>query len=756
MRRPFRSGLVVALAAAGFGLAGAGTSAQVRGWPSERPPKPLPAREFTFPAYEIRTLANGLQVVVVQHGEQPAVSLRLLVRAGCAQDPPGKAGVANMVALLLDQGTTRRTAQEIADQIDTIGGGLSVRAGTDVTFATATVMKDSFDIALALVSELVRTPAFSPDELTRQLQQQRSALRVGHEDPDYLASVVFERLVYGLHPYGLPGNGTPESIERITRDDLVRFHELYFAPNNALLAVVGDVTPAGAFAAVERVFESWERREVPAPPNPEPPSPTRRVVVIDKPDAVQTEVRIGHRALPRAHQDHLQLEMAVRLLGGEGANRMQQVLRMQRGLTYGASANLQAYRITGDITAETDTRSQATGEVVRLMIDEFFKLQRETVRDRELDEVKAYMAGSYPLSIETPAGISTQVLNALFYGLPLQELQDYRDRVEAVRPEDIRRVTRAYLRPDRLSIVLVGNAGAFKQQLRGAGLRNVEIIPIGELDLTAVDLKRAEPRPAAPAPAPVAPAPSAPAGMPPERPTPAGQAPVPDDRLAAGRSRAMSILERAISAAGGLEVLRAVRTVRATALTTMHTPDGPLKTRTTTWVEYPSRVRVEAETSSGRVVQAYDAGHAWIQDAHGARDAPDGMRDAFGLSAQRDWIALLQAAAARRLSVRPVPDAKGVGGRALVGVELSGAGLPATIVYVDAASAQLERLVYEIPGPRGNETTTETFSDFRQVDFISVPFKAVVQRGGAPLLERTLTGIVFNDPIPEGLFAKPR
>lgn len=727
-------------------LAGAANpaSAQVRSWPSERPPKPLPARGFTFPSYDLRTLPNGLQVVVVPHHEQPAVTLQLLVRAGSAQDPADRAGVAGMAAALLDQGTTSRAAREIADAIDSIGGTLEVLTGTDLTFARVAVMKDSFGAALELLSDICRAPAFSDDELTRQRQQLRSALRVSYDDPDHVADATFKRVVYGLHPYGLPGSGTPASIERITRDDLVRFHERYFVPNNSLLAVVGDVSADEAMSQVERVLGDWLRRDVPDQSGLDPPAPERRVVVIDRPEAVQTEIRVGHVAIARADRDYLALEMAVRVLGGEGANRVQQILRMNRGLTYGASADLQAYRVSGDIAVATDTRSETTGEAVRVVIDEFSKLRREAVRERELDDVKAYMTGSFPIGIETPVAISTQVLNALFYGLPLRELQDYRDRVNAVTPDGIQYVTRAHLRPDRLTVVLVGNYAAFRNQLRGVGLRDVQVVPITKLDLEAADLRAAVPAPAVPGEPPQSP-PVRPAADP-------VRTKIPDARP----SDADAILARAVGAAGGADALKRIRTVRATALTTLHTPEGPLQTRTTTWVEYPSRVRVEALTPTGLFIQAYNDGHAWIQDAKGARDAPDAMRDAFAVSARRDWIALVRAAVEKRLSARTIPASTGTAGRPLVGLELSGEDLPATRLYIDAETAELARLVYDTAGPRGKETTTEVFSDFRQVEGVAVPFKAVVQRDGAPLLERTITGLVFNDPIPAAVFEKPR
>ena len=470
-------------------------AAQVRDWPTEAPPRPLPARAAQFPPYEIRTLPNGMQVVAVLHHEQPAVSIRLLVRAGSAQDAKGKGGVANLTAALLDQGTTTRSAQEIADQIDFIGGDLGTGAGTDLSFANAVVMKDSFDLGMSLVADVVRNPAFAQEEIERQKDQVLSSLRVSVDDPSYIADVVFDRLVYGFHPYGLPGSGTEESLAALTRADLQEFHRQYYVPNNMLLAIVGDVTSDEAFAAAERVFGAWPRVALPPSSSPEPPSSARRIVVVDKPDAVQTSIRVGQLAIPRKHDDYMAWDLAVKILGGEGANRLHQVLRSQYGLTYGAEADTEARKDAGDFVAKTDTRTDTTGQALRLTIDEFARLPRERVGERELADAQAYLAGSFPLTIETPDQIATQVLNVLFFELPVSEIGTFRERVSAVTPDDVQRVARRYIRPDRLSIVLVGNARAFASQLIELGLGGYEVISLDELDLMSPTLKKERRRP---------------------------------------------------------------------------------------------------------------------------------------------------------------------------------------------------------------------------------------------------------------------
>jgi zinc protease len=463
---------------------------QVAGWPSESPPRPLPSRPVSFPPYELHALPNGMQVIVVMHHEQPEVSMRLLVRAGAAYDPPGKNGVATMLAELLNQGTATRTAQEIADAIDSIGGAMDTGAGSDSTSANVLVMKDSFTFGIELLADMVRHPAFAQEELDRKREQSLSTLQVSLQDPDFIASVVVNRLIYGLHPYGRPDTGLPDSISHITRDDIREFHRKFFAPNNSILAIVGDVEDAEAMAAAQRVFGDWARQPIAAPALPTPPKPVRRVIVVDKPDAVQTAVRVAQLGVPRKTVDYMALDEAIRILGGEGSNRLFRVLRSERGLTYSASADLNALLLTGDFSAETDTRSEATAEVVKLIVDEFWKLQRDRTSDGELAGAQAYMTGSFPLSIETPGAIARQVLNVVFYDLSLDELRTYRQRANAVTPDDVQRVARTYLDPDRLTIVMVGNASAFKDQLAKAGLGKYELITLDQLDLTSPDLKK--------------------------------------------------------------------------------------------------------------------------------------------------------------------------------------------------------------------------------------------------------------------------
>ena len=730
-------------------------AAQARDWPSEQPPRPLAAHEVTFPPYEIRTLGNGMRVVAVLHHEQPAVSIRLLVGAGSAQDPKGKGGVANLMASLLDQGTTTRSAQEIADQIDFIGGDVGTGAATDLSFVNSIVMKDSFQTGMDLIADIARNPAFAPEEIARQKDQILSSLRVNADDPGYIADVVFDRLVYGFHPYGLPGTGTEDSLSSLTREDLQAFHRQYFIPNNMILGIVGDVTSEEAFAAAERAFGDWPRGTLPPVTSVDPPAPARRIVIVDKPDAVQTSIRVGQLAIPRKHRDYMTWDVAVKILGGEGANRLHQVLRSQYGLTYGAEANAEARKDAGDFVAETDTRTDTTGQALRLMVDEFSRLVRDRVGQRELADAQAYLAGSFPLTIETPDQIATQVLNVLFYDLPISEIGTFRERVLAVTPEEIQRVARQYVRPDRLAIVLVGNARAFASQLIELGFGAYEVVPVDQLDLMAPNFKRD--RRAAPTlrRGSIAPTPRAQAvafsmssafqNAPNARnvPNPQNVPNVPND-----------LIQRVVAAKGGLDALKSIRTVVVDADMTVNTLRGPTIIPTKTYVVYPDKFRVDATFAGQQTVQAYNSGTAWVKDPAGVAAAPPAMRNDFAATVRRDTFPLLIAAAEGRLTVRPQAE-EGSGGTVLKVLEVSGPGFDPLRLYIDR-DYRIVRQTYTTPGPDGRPTKAEElFSDYRKVNGIDVPFKASVLREGQKILDRTIRSVTFNTAVDLMLFQQP-
>lgn len=724
MRRLFALATVLLLPAA--------ASAQTigaAGWPSERIPRPMASRPVAFPPYQLKTLPNGLQVLVIPWHEQPSVSVRLIVKAGAAQDPSDKPGVAGMVSSLLSQGTATKSAEGIANLVESAGGVLGVGAGNELSYVNAGVIKDKIDAVMALASELVQQPAFDQREIERHKQQALSGMQVSYDDPEFVAGVVFDRLIYGFHPYGRPPGGTLESISKISRADLVTFHRTWFTPNNSILAIVGDLSSEEMFAAAEKAFGSWQKRDVPTQTQVEPPAPTYRVVVVDKPGAVQTEIRAGNLTLSRTSPKWLDTELLIRVLGGEGANRLFGVLRSDRGLTYGASADLQTFKFAGGFVASTNTRTETTGEALRLTIDEMWRLQREKVDPRELRGVKDYFQGSFPLTIETPSAIALQVLNQIFYGLDLKDLEQLRDRVEAVTVEDLQAAARQYVRPDRLSIVLVGDAAKFIPQLRAQGVDKFERIPIDQLDLTSPTLRKGGAGGAEPA-----------------------ATAAETSASSAADASALAVVQKVADAKGGLATLRALKTMDVQADVTISGAGTPVKMTTRNMVAYPDRFRVEAAAPGGTVVQVFAGADAWVETPAGVMDADAEGRADYQLSAARDLVPLLISAVDGRVPVRQLADEK-VGASAVHVLQFTlKAGGP-LLMLVDARSFEIRGMRYPTELAPNAPQATETYEDYRDVSGLRVAFRAHVERDGV-VIDRVITNARVNATLPASAFVR--
>jgi zinc protease len=453
------------------------------------PPEPPPLGRIDFPAYEKRVLSNGLTVYALEYHEQPVVALRLMIKVGAENDPRDLAGAAAFTADLLTKGTKTRTATQIAEAIDQVGGSLESGADMESTTISASVLTDSVGLAFELMNDIVMNPAFAPDELARTQQQTLSGLVANMEDPDFIADVAFERAVYGSHRYGHLENGTLSSIPRIRRDILIKFHQTYYAPNISALAIAGDLSPSEAFKLAEQWFGSWPKRDVPKVEAAEAPATTgRRIVVIDKPDAVQTEIRVGHTTVSRKDPDYFNLLVASYVLGGSASSRLNQALRVERGLTYGAYASIQPRIGPGTFYSTTDTRTEKTAEALTLVFDQIQNLRSSQLPDLELKDAKSFLIGSFPLSIEVPNDLAGRLTTVFLYDLGDDYLKTYRDRLAEVSAGDVLRAAKEKISLDNAAVVLVGKAADFKEQL--AALGKVEVIPITGLDLDSPNLMK--------------------------------------------------------------------------------------------------------------------------------------------------------------------------------------------------------------------------------------------------------------------------
>ena len=429
------------------------------------------AQEIKLPPIKKTTLDNGLEVIIIEHHELPVVAFRLVLKSGSACDPSSKAGLANLTAGLLRKGTKTRSATQIAEEIDFVGGSWGGGAGLDATFGTCQVLTKYFDVGLDLLSDIILNPTFKEDEIERLRKQILAGIKQQKDDPESVAEEKFREFVFGDHPYGQPSEGTEESIIAITRDDIVNFHKKYYVPNNAILAVVGDVKSDETIKKVKAKFSQWRGAEITPPSFIEPPPiKGHQILLVDKPDLTQTYIRVGHFGIERKNPDYFAVRVMNYILGGGGfASRLMDEVRAKRGLTYGIHCSFDRYKLRGAYEVSTFTQNDSTVAAIGAIIEQIKKIRAEGVTDKELEDTKSFYNGYFPLQFETPSQIATQILDVELYDLGEDYIKNFRKNINAVTKKDILRVAQKYLDPDNLKLVVVSKADDVKSSLESMG-----------------------------------------------------------------------------------------------------------------------------------------------------------------------------------------------------------------------------------------------------------------------------------------------
>ena len=490
-RLAFGAVFVVALA----GVAAAQTAGGAQPAPQETPPPPSAPRSVAVPRPVEKSLKNGLRVVVVEDRDMPLVSAQLLVRNGGEVDPPRLSGLADMTASLLTKGTKTRTAPQIADEVESLGGVITSNAGWDASRAFVNVSSPKTERALAILADVVRNPVFNDEEVERLRQQYLDSLSVALNDPGSVASYVASRVVFGDAPYGHPLSGTPESLKLIRREDIVALHAKYYRPDNAVLVFGGDIRAEEAFRLAERLFGDWARpagalpAEAAAAKRDAAAGPAaRRVVVVDMPGAGQAAVVLARPGISRTDPTYFSGIVTNAVLSGY-SGRLNQEIRIKRGLSYGARSQLDVRREAGPFVASAQTKNPSGAEVASLLLAELGRLGNEPVLDAELVPRKAVLIGGFGRSLETTEGLVNQIASLALYGLSLDEINNYIRNVQGVTAAEIRKFAGTRLGATDAHIVIVGDAKEFLEPLRKQ-FGTVEVIPLAELDLNTAALRK--------------------------------------------------------------------------------------------------------------------------------------------------------------------------------------------------------------------------------------------------------------------------
>ena len=469
--------------------ASAASTAALDGFPSSAP-APGPAPQLSVPTPSAQTLANGLQVISVRRAGLPLVTAQLVLRSGGEMDPSRLAGLADLTANLLSKGAGGRSAPQIAAAAEALGGSLSAAAGWDESAVGITVTTPKLPQALHLLAEVVCRPDFSAAELKRAKAQATDDLRLMLSRPTALASLAASRGVFGSGAYGHSRSGTPASIARITRAEVQQLHERLYRPDNAILILTGDVTPAHALQLAQASFGHWQKPALPLPLRPVGSTASRlpAVLLIDQRGAGQAGVIAAHAAPPRRHADYYAGLVANAVLGGSYSARLNEEIRIKRGLSYGASSRLEPLGDAGLWLAAAQTKNPSAPQVVALMLGEFKRLGSQLVDPQELAARKAALIGAYGRSLETTVGLAEQVGKLAVYGLPLDGIGQYIARVQAVTPQQVETYAHKYLDAAGSKVVVVGDAARFAAAIRQA-YPQAELLQSTALDLDSPSLQ---------------------------------------------------------------------------------------------------------------------------------------------------------------------------------------------------------------------------------------------------------------------------
>jgi zinc protease len=430
-------------------------------------PQPGVKHAFKVPSGKRLRLKNGLPVILAESHKLPLVSVDLVVKTGNSANAKDKPGLASLTANLLDEGTKKRTATQIASEVAQLGASLVTYASWDASAVSLATMTENLDRALPVWADVLLNPAFAEDELGRVVDNLISSLAQRKDSPPVVASQVFSRALWGdAHPFGWPDTGTEASLRKFARGDVKRFYDTFYAPNNAVLVVSGDITEKELRAKLEPLLASWKPKKVPPVKLPRALAPEKpRIVLVDKAGSTQSSIRIGLPGIERKSPDYYRALVTNHILGGT-FKRLAMNLRETKGWTYGVGSQFDARRTVGPWTVSGEFVAAHTADAVEEIGKEIEKLRAEDVTDKELAETKDEIIGAFPARFATAAQVAAQLAALAVYDLPGNDLDGFVAKVAAVNKADVRRTAQKYLRPDNLLVVVVGDRASIEAPLR--------------------------------------------------------------------------------------------------------------------------------------------------------------------------------------------------------------------------------------------------------------------------------------------------
>ncbi|HLX44727.1 MAG TPA: pitrilysin family protein [Bryobacteraceae bacterium] len=671
--------------------------------PSYKDLKYPPLAQPKIPEPAQFTLSNGLRVFLLEDHELPLIQGLALVHTGNLFDPPEKRGLSEVMADVLRSGGTKtKTGDQIDEQLENLAA--SVESSMDETSASMSfsALKESADPVMQAFKDVMTSPEFRQDKLDLTLSQLRSSIARRNDDANGIPDRELMRLVYGSDtPYGWQIEY--EHLARIHRDDLVRFYQRYYFPENILLAVYGDFSTAEMKDKLEKLFADWKVKQPPVPPFPPVTAkPAPGVYFAEKEDVTQTFFAMGELGGTLRDKDYPALQVAADILGQGFSSRLVSQLRTKLGYVYDVSASWGAnYNHPGTFRIAGSTKSASTTDALQAAQAEIEKIRTTEVTERELREAKESVLNSFVFFFDSPAKTLNRVMRYEYFGYPKDFLFEYRKAIDAVTRADVLRVAKEHFVPANLTIVAVGNSKELGKPLSALGKVNT-------IDLTI--------------------------------PEPKQDAAKAD---ASSLQRGKELLERAQKAVGGADRIAAVKDHSESIEGTMQ----GMKVKQQNRYIAPAFIRQDVELPIGKISSYTDGKTGWLQSPQGIMPMPAQVLKQAQGELFRDLLHVL--IADRDSSVQVNATGKSA-------VEISSPAGESVKVEFDESTGLPTREIYQEGGQNGPLEVQESFSDWREADGLKVPYKIVIQQGGKPLGDLTVREYKFNSGMkPEELSQKP-
>ena len=445
-------------------------------------PTPGVPRQYTFPTVERTTLSNGLRIAVARMPRLPLVTVLALVDAGASCDSAGCEGAAALTALALGEGTAKLSGGDLVEQFERLGTGFDSGIEWDDAVAQLTVTPERLGAAVKMLGEVLTAPAFRSADLERLKSERLAELLQLQAEPRGLANEKFSELLYAPRSrYAKPSAGDRQSVSAITVSEVGALHRAHYTPATTTLIFAGDVTVEQAVQLTERAFGGWSGPAVaPTLVNDDTAQHGRFGHIVHKADAPQSELRIGHRGVPRNHSNYFPIVVMNALLGGLFSSRINLNLRERNAFTYGASSGFDWRRGAGPFVVATAVKTEVTGPAIREILLEIDRMRQETVQPEELTLATDYLTGVFPIRYETTRAVAAAIATATVYGLGDDYYTVYRERIRAVTAADVQRAAQQHLHPESMLVVAVGDAPAIRESLAALDIGAIRVHSEGD------------------------------------------------------------------------------------------------------------------------------------------------------------------------------------------------------------------------------------------------------------------------------------